>query len=66
MPYYGTPLYQLAKEEGLIEESVLGKDYFNAPTIGTKYLTMDQIEKFKRNICLNGFYFLLCGGLQDL
>ena len=52
VPYYGTPLYQLAKEEGLIEEPVLGKDYFNAPTIGTKYLTMNQIEEFKRNILL--------------
>ena len=55
VPYYGTPLYQLAKEEGLIEESVLGKDYFNAPTIGTKYLTMAQIDEFKRS-ALNKLY----------
>ena len=52
VPYYGTPLYHLAKEEGLIKDSVLGKDYFNAPTIGTKYLTMDEIEEFKRKILL--------------
>ena len=43
---------ELQKEEGLIKDSVLGKDYFNAPTIGTKYLTMDEIEEFKRKILL--------------
>ncbi len=53
VPYYGTPLYELAKEEGLIKNSVLGKDYFNAPTIGTKYLPMDEIEDFKRKILLS-------------
>ena len=52
VPYYGTPLYELAKDEGLIDESVLGKDYFNSPTIGTKYLTMKQIEEFKRKLLL--------------
>ena len=53
VPYYGTPLHKLAIEEDLIADSVLGKDYFNAPTIGTKYLTMNQIEEFKRNILLS-------------
>ena len=53
VPYYGTPLYDLAKNEGLIDESVLGKDYFNAPTIGTKYLTMKEIEEFKRKLLLS-------------
>ena len=53
VPYYGTPLYKLAKEEGLIEDSTLGKDYFNSPTIGTKYLTMNQIEEFKRQVLLS-------------
>ena len=53
VPYYGTPLYELAKEEGLIDESVLGKDYFNSPTVGTKHLTMNQIEEFKRKLTLS-------------
>jgi len=50
-PFYGTKLYQIAKEEGLIDEDVLGKDYFNAPTIGTKYLSIKEIQDFRnRNI----------------
>jgi len=53
VPYYGTPLYDLAKQEGLIKDTVLGKDYFNAPTIGTKFLTMNQIEEFKRKLLLS-------------
>ena len=53
VPYYGTPLYELAKDEGLIDESVLGKDYFNSPTIGTKFLTMSEIEEFKRKLTLS-------------
>ena len=53
VPYYGTPLYELAKDEGLIDESVLGKDYFNSPTVGTKHLTMSQIEEFKRRLTLS-------------
>ena len=53
VPYYGTPLYDLAKNEGLIDESVLGKDYFNSPTIGTKFLNMSEIEEFKRKLLLS-------------
>lgn len=52
VPYHGTPLYEIAKKEGLIKENVLGKDYFNSPTVGTKYLKMDDIEKFKKNLLL--------------
>lgn len=50
VPYYGTELYKIAKEEGLIDETVLGKDYFNAPTIGTKYLSVQELEKFRRHV----------------
>lgn len=53
VPYYGTPLYDLAKNEGLIDKSVLGKDYFNSPTIGTKFLNMSEIEEFKRKLLLS-------------
>jgi radical SAM superfamily enzyme YgiQ (UPF0313 family) len=52
VPYYGTPLYQLAKEAGLINETVLGKDYFNAPTIGTKHLSIDEIAAFRKKVIL--------------
>lgn len=51
-PFYGTELYNLAKKEGLIDESILGKDYFNSPTLGTKYLTIKQINEFRRKIIL--------------
>ncbi|MBR1777810.1 MAG: radical SAM protein [Alphaproteobacteria bacterium] len=51
-PFYGTGLYEMAKEAGLIDESVLGKDYFNAPTIGTKYLSIGEIEAFRKKTIL--------------
>jgi radical SAM superfamily enzyme YgiQ (UPF0313 family) len=46
LPFYGTPLYAMAKAEGLIDETTLGKDYFNAPTIGTKHLTIREVQSF--------------------
>ncbi len=51
-PYYGTELYNIAIKEGLIDETVLGKDYFNSPTIGTKHLSANEIAKFKKNLLL--------------
>lgn len=47
-PFYATGLYEMAKAEGLIDESVLGKDYFNAPSVGTKYLSIDEIRRFRK------------------
>lgn len=46
-PFYGTELYNLVKEAGLIDKSVLGKDYFNTPTIGTKYVPIKEIIKYR-------------------
>ena len=43
---------ELAKKEGLIDDTVLGKDYFNSPTIGTKFLSMKEIEEYKRKLIL--------------
>ena len=51
-PYYGTKLYNEAKADGLINHTVLGKDYFNAPTIGTKHLSINEVEKIKKNAIL--------------
>ena len=48
VPYPGTGLHQEAVAHGLITQSVLGKDYFNAPTVGTATLSMAEIEKFRR------------------
>ena len=33
VPYYGTELYEQAKAAGVLDETVIGKDYFNAPTL---------------------------------
>lgn len=52
IPYYGTKLYNLAKQEGLVKESILGRDYFNPPDIGTKYLSVDEIRKFRKKLLL--------------
>lgn len=51
-PYHGTGLYKIAQEENLINETVLGKDYFNAPTIGTKFLNIKEIEDMKKKVLL--------------
>ena len=52
IPYYGTELYELAKREGLVKESILGRDYFNPPDIGTKYLSLAEVKKFRKNLLL--------------
>ena len=51
-PFYGTELYRMAQASGLIEDSVLGKDYFNAPTIGTEHLKIEDLEKFRNRLIL--------------
>ena len=67
VPYYGTELYTMAKTAGLIDETVLGKDYFNAPTIGTEFLSSKEVADFKKNLLLS--YHLrpgyLCAKLID-
>jgi radical SAM superfamily enzyme YgiQ (UPF0313 family) len=52
IPYYGTELYELAKQEGLVKESILGRDYFNPPDIGTKYLSLAEVKKFRKILLL--------------
>lgn len=51
-PFYGTELYDLAKQDGLIDETVLGKDYFNAPTIGTNFLSIKDLQDFRKRTLL--------------
>ncbi|EFL50644.1 Radical SAM domain protein [Solidesulfovibrio fructosivorans JJ]] len=53
IPYYGTRLNEIARQEGLIPDTVLGKDYFNAPTVGTKHLSMEEIEAFRKKTLLD-------------
>ncbi len=53
IPYYGTRLNEIAREEGLLPGTVLGKDYFNAPTVGTTRLSMEEIEAFRKKTLLD-------------
>jgi short-subunit dehydrogenase/radical SAM superfamily enzyme YgiQ (UPF0313 family) len=53
IPYYGTRLNEIAREEGLLPGTVLGKDYFNAPTVGTASLSMEEIEAFRKKTLLD-------------
>ncbi|MCR5686840.1 MAG: B12-binding domain-containing radical SAM protein [Lachnospiraceae bacterium] len=55
LPYYGTQLYEAAKEMGLLAESPLGSDFFHSALSGTKYLSQAEVEKLRRNILLS-FY----------
>ena len=52
IPYYGTPLYDFARQEGLITESILGRDYFNPPSVGTKHLTLEELLEFRKKLLL--------------
>lgn len=55
LPFYGTELYDAAKEFDLLAESPLGSDFFHSAMKGTKYLSQAEVEKLRRNILLS-FY----------
>ncbi len=48
LPYYGTELYQECKEQGVLEENILGNDYFHASTKGTRTVGIDELLKFRK------------------
>ena len=52
VPYLGTELHTVASSYGVIDQTVIGKDYFNSPTIGTKYVPMNEIMEIRRGILL--------------
>ena len=52
VPYTGTQLYTEMSSKGLIEDSPLGKDYFNAPTKGTEHLSADYLERYRKSLLL--------------
>lgn len=56
LPFYGTELYALCKEEDLLEQSVLGSDFFHSSMKGTIHLTTEELTKLRRNILLQ--YYL--------
>ncbi len=55
LPFYGTPLYEICKENNLLAESVLGSDFFHSSMNGTMHLSVDDLMKLRRNILLS-FY----------
>lgn len=55
LPFYGTPLYDTCKEHNLIAENVLGSDFFHSSMTGTRYLTIAELMKLRRNMLLS-FY----------
>lgn len=56
LPFYGTPLYEMCKEDHLLAQSVLGSDFFHSSCKGTNYLSMEELLKLRRNILLQ--YYL--------
>lgn len=53
VPYYGTELFNQAKEANVLDKTVIGKDYFNSPTTGTKFMAISEIERFRKQILLS-------------
>ena len=52
VPYYGTELYRIAKEAGVLDDTVIGKDYFHAATTGTHHLSAEELVEFRRKLLL--------------
>lgn len=52
-PYYGTEGYDIAKQSNLIDGIVYGKDYFNAPSKGTEFISMQELSKIRKKIILS-------------
>lgn len=55
LPYYGTKLYEICKEEHLLSRSLIGSDIFHESMNGTKYVGMNEIMRFRKRILL-GYY----------
>jgi len=53
VPYYGTELYRIAKEAGVLDETVIGKDYFNGATTGTLHLPTAELVEYRRKLLLD-------------
>ena len=55
MPYYGTELYRMALEQGVLTSDGFGHDYYEPNTKGTKSLSLEEVLELKKRILL-GFY----------
>jgi len=50
VPYYGTELYDMAKEEGLLKVPVIGQNYFEEATTGTKFLSPKELSSWRKRV----------------
>lgn len=50
VPYYGTELYDIAKEEGLLKVPVVGQNYFEEATTGTKFLSPKELSSWRKKV----------------
>ena len=55
MPYYGTELYKIALEQGVLTSDGFGHDYYEPNTKGTKTLSLEEVLQLKKKILLS-FY----------
>ena len=55
MPFYGTGLYEACRSEGTLAGSGFGSDVYAPNTTGTRYVSMEDLQKLKRNMLLR-FY----------
>ncbi len=60
IPYEGTEFYKIARNSGMLSETVTGYNYFTNPAIGTRYVSRDELitmrKKALRSIYLNPRY----------
>lgn len=54
LPYYGSDFYDLCRSEAVLKENnVIGTDYFHSSTKGTKYISIDNLLKFRKKLLLS-------------
>lgn len=47
-PYEGTELHTIARNAGLLNEDVVGHDYFHDPTMATLFLSREEIMNYRK------------------
>ena len=52
VPYYGTELYDMVKEEGLLKAPIIGQNYFEEATTGTKFLSPKELSSWRKRVLL--------------
>lgn len=56
IPYEGTELKKQCRLEGLAHVDELGKDYFGTPVAGTRHVSREEIQRFRKRVVVR-FYF---------